>query len=174
MIQFKLTFDKDMEEDWLNDWCQRGWAFKRFCMGFFNFIPCHPGEFIYRIDLVPGTGLRCDDYWGYVSFMKEMGVEVLQRWGRWVYLRKRTEDGPFDVYTDLDSQIGLYQRMRRLFVWVLILEVFCAIPSLCLLIMEPSLFLRCVGGVFLLIVYAFGRAIRRCGQKIQDLERRRQ
>ena len=78
MIQFKLTFDKDMEEDWLNDWCQRGWAFKRFCMGFFNFIPCHPGEFIYRIDLVPGTGLRCDDYWGYVSFMKEMGVEVIR------------------------------------------------------------------------------------------------
>ena len=106
--------------------------------------------------------------------MPEWGGEGLQRWGRWVYLRKRTEDGPFDVYTDLDSQIGLYQRMRRLFVWVLILEVFCAIPSLCLLIMEPSLFLRCVGGVFLLIVYAFGRAIRRCGQKIQDLERRRQ
>ncbi|MDE7011311.1 MAG: DUF2812 domain-containing protein, partial [Oscillospiraceae bacterium] len=138
------------------------------------FVPCQPGEFIYRIDLLPGTGLRCDDHWGYSSFMKEMGVEVLQRWGRWAYLRKRAEDGPFDVYTDLDSQIGLYQRMRRLFVWVLILEIFCAIPSLCLLFMEPSLFLRCMGGVFLLILYAFGRAIRRCGQKIQDLEQQRQ
>lgn len=174
MIQFKLTFDKDMEEDWLNDWCQRGWAFKRFCMGFFTFTPCRPGEFIYRIDLVPGTGLRCDDYWGYAAFMEEMGVEVLQRWGRWAYLCKRAEDGPFDIYTDLDSQIELYRRMRRMFLWVLIGECFCVSPSLFWAFTEPGLLFRCAGGLMLLVLAAFGRAVWRTGQKIQDLERQRQ
>ena len=176
MIRFMFTFDKDREEDWLNGWCQRGWAFASFFVGVVTFVPCEPGEFIYQIDLLPGTGLRAScDYGEYTAFMNEMGVDVLQRWGRWVYLRKRAEDGPFEIYTDLDSQIELYRRMRRLFLWVLIVECFCAFPSIFLaFFVEQDLFMRCIGGVILLILSAFVRAVRMTGQKIQELERRRQ
>ena len=64
-------------------------------------VPCRPGEFIYQIDLLPGRGLCAGDYEGYVEFMHDTGVEVLQRWGRWVYLRGRAEEGPFEIYTEI-------------------------------------------------------------------------
>ena len=77
MIQWKFTFDKDEEQDWLNDYCREGWAMVSFFAGLVTFVPCRPGEFIYQIDLLPGSGLRADDYEGYVSFMGDMDVEVL-------------------------------------------------------------------------------------------------
>ena len=175
MIRFMFTFDKDREEDWLNGWCQRGWAFASFFVGVVTFVPCEPGEFIYQIDLLPGTGLRAScDYGEYTSFMNEMGVDVLQRWGRWVYLRKRAEDGPFEIYTDLDSQIEMYRRMRGLFLWGLIVETVLAFPNVLRAFMERDVFLSCMGGIMLLIIITFVRAVRMAGQKIQELERQRQ
>ena len=58
MIQWKFTFDKDEEQDWLNDYCREGWAMAGFFAGLVMFVPCRPGEFIYQIDLLPGAGLR--------------------------------------------------------------------------------------------------------------------
>ena len=93
MIRWKFTFDKDDEQDWINEYCQQGWAMAGFFVGVVTFVPCQPGEFIYQIDLLPGRGLCAGDYEGYVEFMHDTGVEVLQRWGRWVYLRRRAEEG---------------------------------------------------------------------------------
>ena len=101
MIRWKFTYDKDEEQDWLNEYARQGWAMTKFWLGVVTFVPCQPGEYIYQIDLLPGKGLLAEDYEGYVIFMDEMGVEVLQRWGRWVYLRKRAGDGPLR---------GLYRR----------------------------------------------------------------
>ena len=156
MIQWKFTFDKDEEQDWLNDYCQEGWAMVSFFAGLVTFVPCRPGEFIYQIDLLPGAGLRADDYEDYVSFMRDMDVEVLQRWGRWVYLRKRAEDGPFEVYTDTDSKIQLYRRIRKMFLWVWVLE----------LVLSINVFLQAVvyGGLLL-------QGAWKCTRKIQELER---
>ena len=117
MIRWKFTYDKDEEQDWLNEYARQGWAMTKFWLGVVTFVPCQPGEYIYQIDLLPGKGLLAEDYEGYVIFMDEMGVEVLQRWGRWVYLRKRAGDGPFEVYTDAESRIALYRRIRRMFLW---------------------------------------------------------
>ena len=174
MIRFKFTFDKDEEQDWLNDYCQQGWAMASFFAGFYTFIPCAPGEFIYQMDLLPGTGLRAHDYEGYVVFMHETGVEVVQRWGRWVYLRKRADEGPFEIYTDLDSQIALYQRIRQLFLWVLVIEFCCSISAWNGLISFGGLFFRCLAAVYILMIGAILRTIWRCGRRINDLERQRQ
>ena len=54
MIQFKLTYDKDDEQDWLNAYCQQGWAMSSFFLGLVTFVRCQPGEYIYQIDLLPG------------------------------------------------------------------------------------------------------------------------
>ena len=39
-----------------------------------TFVPCEPGEFIYQIDLLPGTGLRADGFEGYPQGA-ELGVK---------------------------------------------------------------------------------------------------
>ena len=71
MIRWKFTYDKDEEQQWLNDYCQEGWAMASFFMGVVTFVPCQPGEYIYQIDLLPGRGLWADNYEDYVIFMDE-------------------------------------------------------------------------------------------------------
>ena len=174
MIRFKFTFDKDEEQEWLNDYCRQGWAMTSFFAGFYTFVPCQPGEFIYQLDLLSGAGFRADDYEGYVLFMHETGVEVVQRWTRWVYLRKRADEGPFEVYTDLDSQIALYQRIRQLFLWVLGIECCCSISVWTGLMRDDGLLFRCLAAVYVLMIGAILRTIWRCARRITDLERQRQ
>lgn len=175
MIRFKFTYDKDEEQEWLNDYCRQGWAMTGFFMGVVTFAPCRPGEFIYQIDLLPGKGIWADKYEDYVIFMHEMGVEVLQRWGRWVYLRRRAEDGPFEVYTDLESQIELYRRIRRMFLWALIIESLSSLSAWNLLLQFPGdPFARGLMGVYVVLCAVLLRAVWRCAKRIQELEQRRQ
>ena len=171
MIQWKFTFDKDEEQDWLNDYCREGWAMADFFAGLVTFVPCRPGEFIYQIDLLPGAGLRADDYEDYVSFMRDMDVEVLQRWGRWVYLRKRAEDGPFEIYTDTDSKIQLYRRIRKMFLWVWVLELVLSINVFLQAVVYGGLLLRCSAAVAALMLLAIVQGAWKCTRKIQELER---
>lgn len=138
MIRWKFTYDKDEEQDWLNEYARQGWAMTKFWLGVVTFVPCQPGEYIYQIDLLPGKGLLAEDYEGYVIFMDEMGVEVLQRWGRWVYLRKRAGDGPFEVYTDAESRIALYRRIRRMFLWAFMMIFLCSFNAWVLLFQYPE------------------------------------
>lgn len=172
MKRFKLLFDKDHEENWLNQMCQQGWAMVRFFAGVYTFIPCQPGEFIYQIDLLPGKGFTPEDPDGYMEFMDETGVEVLQRWARWVYLRKRAADGPFEIYTDVDSRIQMYSRIRAMFLWGLGLEL-CYSASLWSYLWRGEIFFYCLALLYLLIFAAFLRAAIRCSRKIQELERSR-
>lgn len=175
MRLWKFTFDKDEEEVWLNDWCQRGWAMTSFFMGVVNFSPCQPGEYIYRIDLVPGQFLRAYDYEGYVIFMDDLGVEVIQRWGRWVYLRKRAEDGPFELYTDIDSKIALYRRIRSMFLFALMIEVMCSVSIWSGVFSSPAVvFYRSLAAIYALIFIVLLRGIWRCSWRIQELNRQRQ
>lgn len=52
MRKYRLYYDKDAEEIWLKDMCQKGWALKKYFLGLYTFEPCTPGEFNYQIDLI--------------------------------------------------------------------------------------------------------------------------
>ena len=151
MIQWKFTFDKDEEQDWLNDYCREGWAMAGFFAGLVMFVPCRPGEFIYQIDLLPGAGL--------------------QRWGRWVYLRKRAEDGPFEIYTDTNSKIQLYRRIRNMFLWVVCVNSVCCLNLVLQAVHFNTLLTRCSAAAAALMLLAILRGARKCTRKIQALER---
>ena len=172
MIRWKFTFDKDEEQEWLNDYAQQGWAMAGFFAGMVTFVPCQPGEYVYQIDLLPGKGLWADNYEDYVIFMNEMDVEILQRWGRWVYLRKRSEDGPFEVYTDAASKIEMFRRIRRMFLWALCVVFFCSFSVWSLLFQEPgSFFARGLAGVYVVMLVMMLRGVRQCTRKIRELEK---
>lgn len=52
MKKFKIYFDKDKEEEWLNEMAQNGYAFTSFFLGMYSFEKCEPGEYSYQIDLL--------------------------------------------------------------------------------------------------------------------------
>ena len=120
MIKFRLYFDKDEETDWLNGMADRGWAMEKFLWGFYRFERCEPGAYRYQIDFGERPFSISEDY---RAFMEENGVEVMQSWGYWIILRKPASAGEFLLYTDVDSAIEHYKKIRTLFKAVLIIEL---------------------------------------------------
>ena len=112
MVKFRLYVNKDRETNWLNEMVRRGYAMEGFFAGFYLFGACSPGEFIYQIDITEGFFRIPSDY---REFMGEAGVEIMGLWGPWVFLRKRAAEGPFELYTDVESTIEHYTRIRNLF-----------------------------------------------------------
>lgn len=120
MIRFRLYYDKDKETEWLNDMVSEGWAMKGFFCGFYKFEKCEKGEYIYQIDFGDTLYSVSDEY---RELMNDLGVEIVTLWGYWIILRKRAADGPFELYTDIESEIEHYKKIRRMFKVVTIIEL---------------------------------------------------
>lgn len=122
MIKFRWYFDKDAETKWLNVMSEKGWAMKKFFVGIYSFERCEPGKYIYQVDFGDKLYSVSDEY---REFMQDTGVEIVQTWGYWIILRKSASDGEFKLYTDVDSSIEHYFKIRRMFKGVIIVELIC-------------------------------------------------
>lgn len=122
MIKFKLYFDKEKETAWLNEISANGYSLTDYWWGVYSFEKCLPGEYVYQIDIVNGFFNVDDDY---RKFMEDIGVEIVCMWGCWAILRKKAAEGPFRLYTDTESSIEHYSKIRQLFKVAIIIEIFC-------------------------------------------------
>ena len=50
----------------------------------------------------------------YVRFMEDTGARYVGRMMMWIYFRKKAEDGPFDLWSDIDSKVSHLNRIGRL------------------------------------------------------------
>lgn len=165
MKKFRLYYDKDAEQNWLQKMSSNGWALKNYFLGIYTFVPCEPDEYIYQIDLLDS----CGDEKDFLAFLEDSGVEVVSRWYRWVYLRKKTEDGPFEMYTDIDSKINQYSKIKKFFQMVLILEVICFFIEFSAALTSKSLLYWSFTILIGIIVLAFLRMVWKCQWKIEQL-----
>ncbi len=122
MIKFSLRLDKDKETQWLNEMSKKGYSLTGFFAGFYKFEKCNPGEYVYQIDMTEGLFSVTDDY---RTFMQEAGIEIVCCWGFWVILRKKASEGKFALYTDVESTLEHYKKIRKLFKVVTIIELLC-------------------------------------------------
>lgn len=132
MKKFRLYFDKEKEEAWLNEMSQRGWAMTEFIAGLFTFAPCEPGKYIYRVDMRGEAGrtpVWRNDYQEYIELVEETGAEYVCRWGWWLIFRREAAKGEFVLYTDTESQIALYKRIRWMFLIIGMLECMLALSN---------------------------------------------
>ena len=132
MRKFRLYYDKEKEEAWLNEMCRQGWAMTKFFLGVFQFMPCEPGKYTYQVDMpgLPGTfGMHSGIKKEYIDFVEATGAEYVCSWGFWLIFRKETEQGDFKLYTDKESRIKLYRRIRFLFLACYLSYSFFGKPS---------------------------------------------
>lgn len=122
MIKFRLYYDKDKETVWLNEMAEKGYAMTGFFAGFYRFEECEPGQYVYQIDFGDKFFSLSNDY---REFMEEAGVEIVQTWGYWIILRKLASEGEFQLYTDVDSNIEHYTKIRTMFKVVTVIELIC-------------------------------------------------
>lgn len=126
MIKFSLRFDTDAEAKWLNEMADQGYAMTGYFAGFYTFEKCEPGEYSYQIDLGDRFGTVSPDY---KAFMEDTGAEIVQSWGNWIYLRKKRSEGEFQLYTDVESMIEHYSKIRSMFKSVAVFELICLIAE---------------------------------------------
>ena len=124
-VVYRLYTDYEKEECWLNEMAGQGWHLVRYRRGGYHFEQGEPGEWIYRIELLPAEP-RSAASQEYLSLLLDTGAEAVSTHARWVYLRRSTAMGPFVLFSDLESRIGHYRRVLKLLTTALATLVGCA------------------------------------------------
>ena len=116
------VWDFDKEEQWLNEMAAKGLALigTGFCR--YDFEDCTPGEYQVRLELLENH-LNHAESQKYIQFIESTGAEQVGNYFRWVYFRKKTAEGPFDLYSDLDSRISHLEKIARLLLIITVINV---------------------------------------------------
>jgi len=111
---WKYPYNVEKTELWLNELAENGLI----CVGAdtlmsrYTFEQGEPGEYAYRL-------VFFDKCFGhsksirYLSFLRESGIECVGHYCQYVLLRKKVADGEFNLFTDRESQIKYYERLRK-------------------------------------------------------------
>ena len=102
-----LVWDFEKEEAWLNEMAMNGWVLENVGFCTYHFIHCEPGEYSVRLEMHP-----YDE--AYLSFMEETGAEYIGRMMVWIYFRRKTADGAFDLFSDIDSRISHLDKIGKM------------------------------------------------------------
>lgn len=101
------VWEFEKEEQWLNQMAQAGWVLEKTSFATFYFRRCEPEAYTIRLEF--------HDYdESYIQFMAETNAEYVGRMGcQWLYFRKKTEYGEFDIFSDLDSKIKHLNKISK-------------------------------------------------------------
>lgn len=178
-IVHKAYWDYEKEERWLNEMSARGLAMTDYSWCRYAFADAPNNAYTYRIELLENVPTHPESM-AYLRFLEENGVECVASYMRWVYLRKPTADGPFDIYTDIDSKIKHYQRINRFLSTMMFLEFGIAAFNLSIGVLDLSVgvrlgdlsYVNLIGGGILLafgfMFLALGVPIRRKIRKLRQ------
>ena len=134
----------DTQEKWINEMAANGWRLVKTSTLFYEFEPCEPGSYEYRVEFV--GALSCGKMRDYRDFLSGLGYRVLTknlnlnmsfgkvRWrpfGRGsgqivtspggynkeiLIIEKRADGESFDVHSNYDDLISYYQSIRGMYI----------------------------------------------------------
>ena len=98
------AWEFDKEEQWLNDMAAQGKALVSTRYFTYEFEDSRPGEYAVRLEMLEN---HPDSSEGrqYIAFVEETGAEYVGKVMKWVYFRKKTADGPFELHGDNATRI---------------------------------------------------------------------
>lgn len=116
---YKLFVNYEKEEAWLNQMAAQGLHCVNYVFGRYTFEKGTPGEYIYRLQLLEYAPGHAQSK-AYLDFLEDSGVEHFASHVRWVYLRKKAEQGPFELFSDIPSRLAHYRRIVLMFIPIMI------------------------------------------------------
>ncbi len=111
----------EKEEQWLNEMSAKGLALVSAGLCKYIFEDETPGKYTYKIELLNNLSSAAESK-SYLLFLEETGVEHIASIFRWVYLRKKTVDGPFALYSYVGSTMKYLRRLQIFFISLMVLE----------------------------------------------------
>ena len=123
------VWEFDREEKWLNEMAMRGWALDSVGFAKYSFAESEPGEYSVRLEMLenPPDSAQGQDY---IDFVEETGAEYIGNCMKWVYFRKKVEDGAFDLFSDIDSRILHMERIGRPLIVIALANLLIGISNL--------------------------------------------
>jgi hypothetical protein len=123
------------EEQWLNGLAARGYSLTEARWMRYVFNKDEKCEYTYRIDLLRHTP-QSPEGQEYMEFLEGSGIEVISTYRRWIYLRKKNQDGPFEMYTDARSKTAFYKRLEKLWLTLAIMEMLIGLGNVLLVVQD--------------------------------------
>lgn len=105
--KFFLVWEFEKEEQWLNEMARSGWVLDKVGFCVYHFVPSEPGEYIVRLEMH-----EKDE--AYISFMEETGAEYVGRMAKWIFFRRRSDLGQFDIFSDIDSKLSQLNKIAKM------------------------------------------------------------
>ena len=158
IVKWYWVWDYEKEETWLNAMAQEGWALQRVGFCTYYFEKTEPGEYVVRLE----CRKRDEEY---VSFLSDMGAEYIGRVVMWVYFRRKSEMGEFELNSDLDSRIEQLSNINRILLPIGILNLGIGLMNLRF---------NGLGAINLLCAALLAYAYGRIQGKKDELQRERQ
>ena len=157
------VWDFEKEERWLNEMAANGWTLVEVGYCCYTFEKTDDNEYTVRLEMHPFD----EDY---ISFMEQTGAEYIGRVLQWIYFRKKSELGRFDIFSDLDSRISHLSKIHKMILMLGLANLIIGIANLL-----SSRSINSAVAVFnLLVATLLMYGVGRMRGKIEYLENERQ
>lgn len=117
--KFFMQWDHEIEEDWLNAMDAQGWILEKAQPFRYTFTKGEPGQYIYRLTFSPDSPKDK----GLNELLLDSGAEYVLTNSTWQYYRRARALGPFEIYSDLDSRIAQFKRIRAILIVPIVLFI---------------------------------------------------
>ncbi|MDO4276615.1 MAG: DUF2812 domain-containing protein [Eubacteriales bacterium] len=125
-----MAWDFEEEEKWINEMAAKGLELTDMSLGRYVFEEGEQGAYQYRVELLEYLPNHPQSE-QYIRFMEETGIEHVASMNRWVYFRKKADEGSFELYSDTDSKITHLKRINVILFVALVGQLWCSILNLC-------------------------------------------
>ena len=116
------AWEFDKEEKWLTECAAKGLALVSVGFCRYDFEECTPGAYQVRLELLDNRPSHPESM-QYLRFLEETGAEHVGSYMNWVYLRRPTELGAFDLFSDKASRVRHLGRILALVLPLAILNL---------------------------------------------------
>ena len=159
------------EEKWINELAAKGLTMTDYSWCRYVLEETPPGEYVYRIELLDHLATHPESK-RYIAFIEETGAQCVATYLRWVYFRKKTADGPFELYSDNASRLAHYRRVRAFWLAFLILEFVAFAMNIVTGLMPPiSVTNLVLAGVLACLFLLFTSLFAQMNRQIRRLKR---
>ena len=120
--KFFWAWEFEKEEHWLNEMAAKGLALVDYTLFRYSFEPCEPGEYSFKIQLLEHRPSHPESE-QYIRFMEETGAEQVASYMNWVYFRKKTAEGAFELFSDIESKLKHLILIKKLLIPLAVLNL---------------------------------------------------
>lgn len=113
--KFLWAWEYEKEEKWLNEMAAKGLALVDYTFCRYSFEECEPGEYSFKIQLLEHRPSHPESE-QYIRFMEETGAEQVASYMNWVYFRRKTAEGAFEIFSDIESKLKHHILVKKLLV----------------------------------------------------------